>query len=419
MRVMLALALLAYGCEADRPSNAPLDAGEGLPDPLPERDGAPNPDDWQDPPDGGDAGDAGGPEAGRPSDAGPDATSEPDPEPDSGPDPEPEDPCPPPLDGRLGVHVRDINGDPLEREDEVAVTLDVTAETPAEGPVWVRVLQGNGLLVEGSLTIQGEAELVESERTHLLFELPRLADVHLEWRTAVQAQYELFLVVAHLELERGRCENPNAGSGALLQLVGVRAKARMCVNLENLASLQIASSVPERQTALYREENGIRDDLLADDFIYCPQHPTIVHEVVFCVEGQPASVRLAGSHRADGGWEVDDFALFEVLRDDRVLADGVTSQSHPGGETFWCPETQELVCRNGCTATLSAGERQIEALAVVGSTGPDARTHADRSEAITDLLPDDGEPYDLKITALDTGGVGEVRPDLYLVLGRD
>ena len=142
-----------------------------------------------------------------------------------------------------------------------------------------------------------------------------------------------------------------------------------------------------------------------------------MHTAEFCVISHPGlSVTLAGSPAGGGTWEVDDFALFEVLRGEQVIAEGITTQRHPGGDTFWCGDIAELMCTEGCVATLNRGETSIEPLAVVEATGGNARLHQDGAVSIDALLPDDEAPFNLRVTALDVGVEGTIQPGLYLVV---
>ena len=416
---LLLLAAFALGCEStDRPGDPSLGQDAGLPG-LPGRDATDGSGSGADggrdvgPADGGEGegeGEGEGPAEGEGEGEGEG--------PAEGEGEGPPDPCDdePVLGARLGVHVRDENGDPLEQGDTVAVTLDVVPAAPADRAAWVRVRTGNTRLLPDTLVVPDGVRVLEQGQAGLLFALDRLAAATITWRATVVGSYELLVVLASLERTAAGCPNPASGSGALLQLIGRPGKTQVCVDFADQSSLQISPRVLLRSTEAYLAANGVREDLTADDFIFCPSSPTIVHEVEFCAQGRPSGeVRLAGSWRADDGWEVDDFALFEVLRRDEVLADGATSQHHPGGDTFWCPEIDSLVCRQGCDSSLRRGDRRIEVLALAEATGPRPRRFDDGAVTITRLLPEDGEPYELRVTALDGGVQGTVTPDLYLV----
>ncbi len=343
-----------------------------------------------------------------------------DPPPDFGPEPDataPED-CPPELPAHLGVHVEDLDGPPLDVADRVRITIDIVG-AGREDPAWIRVEHGNLRVDLGGLRLNDapvDGATVDGRR--LTIPLASSAPGRVVYEAEVVAQAELMVVLARLGRTAGGCSNPASGSGALLQLIGGAGKTPVCVPLGEFSSLQVAPRIPLSDTRQYRERNGVREDLVAESFIFCPQSPTIVHSVEFCVAVEEgASVALAGHHGAASDWAVDDFLLVEALRGGAVVADGSTSQRHPGGPNFYCPELDELLCSDGCTArlTMVEGGRSIEPLAVADAVGEAPRRHQDGAVEIGELLPR-GVPFDLRLTALDMGVEGEVAPALYLVL---
>lgn len=351
------------------------------------------------------------------SDGGPGADlDDPGTDPDSGPEPPPEE-CPGPLPARLGVHVEDVDGPPLEAADRVRVSIDVVGEA-VDREAYVRVRHGNLRVDVESLRLDGgPVESFLEDGTRLAIRLATTRPGQLTYEAEVLGQPELVVVLARLGRTAEGCDNPASGSGALLQLIGGVGKTAVCVPLAEFTTLQVAPDVPLQDTRRYREQNGVRDDLLAEDFIFCPQSPTIVHSAEFCATvAEGATVALAGHHGGGGDWGVDDFLLVEVLRDRVVVADATTTQRHPGGNTFYCPELDELLCTEGCTAQLLSvdGQRPIESLAVAESTGAAPRRHDDGAVGISAMLPRD-TPFNLRLTALDMGVEGEVTPALYLV----
>jgi hypothetical protein len=183
-------------------------------------------------------------------------------------------------------------------------------------------------------------------------------------------------------------------------------------------SLQIAPLVETQNTDAYRDLNGVREDLRADSFIFCPQQPTIVHAAEFCIErAGDQEVSLAGDYLADGSWEVDDFILIEIFQGGERVDDGFTTQHHSGGTTFYCNPTDTLMCTEGCVAELVeiATDRRLIAIANVSAEGERARHHDDGAVVISGLLPAGEGTTDVRITALDVGEVGTLTPSLYLI----
>ncbi len=353
-------------------------------------------------------------------DGGGDGASEPTPDagnvPDAG---EPED-CPAALPAWLGLEVTDVNGDPLEPGDALEVSLSLVVDAPADAPAWIRIRHGNVEPDVQSLRVDGQAGEADFADGTLSLALDQLAAHEITWEATVGAQDAMMLILAELGRTAGGCANPGAGSGALLQLIGRTGKTPICLDLGDYRSLHLAPRVPLRNTSNYREANGVREDLLASEFIFCPQAPSIVHTAEFCVlRPEDTPVALAGHFSGGGQWEVDDFLLVETLRGGALLADGVTTQEHPGGNTFWCGEIEELVCTEGCTAQLEVvGEaRTVEPIAVVPATGAEARLHADGAVRIDGLMPEDEESFLLRLTALDQGVEGTIGPGLHVLIG--
>jgi hypothetical protein len=318
-----------------------------------------------------------------------------------------------------GVHAVDVNGDPLEVGDSIAFRVEVLGV--AGGAVTLDVVGTNLEIDAASITLDAvstDAATVDEGRLRLDLDPGEPAIV--EFDAAVVATTALVVLFAQLDRLDGVCPVPRSRSGAILQVIGGSTKTPLCLDMREVRSVQVAPEVALQNTATYAAENGRRTDLRAENFIFCPQSPTIVHETEFCLEREPGqSISLAGSYRADSYWEVDDFMLFEVLSlaGDDLLDDGFTSQQHPGGSTFWCGEIAQLMCTTACTAALVeiAESRDIEAIAVAPATGATARRHDDGDVDIAPLLPADGSRVDLRITALDQGVEGTLRPGLYLV----
>ena len=367
--------------------------------------------------------------------AGADATpvDEPDADPSMGgadatpidrPDAAPPENCPPAVTGRVGVHVRDVNGDPLEPGDALEITIEVTSDAPSDTPVWLAVQHANVQVADDVQIIvagaAGVGAMVTRDAGNLSISLPRMAQAGLTYTGTVGDRDALIGVFASIQRTEDGCVNPRGRSGALLQLIGGHTKTPLCVDFGEFTSLQIAPGVPLHNTAAYREANGGRQDLIADEFIFCPQVPTIVHTAEFCAVHRPGiRVALAGHHRADATWEVDDFALIEALRGDSLLGDGITSQHHNGGDTFWCGEIATLMCTEGCTAELRRDDTPIDVIAVAEAEGDRARQHDDGTVRFDALLPDDEVPFELRITALDVGVEGTIAPGLFIVIEQE
>ncbi|MCA9543334.1 MAG: hypothetical protein KC613_03060 [Myxococcales bacterium] len=333
----------------------------------------------------------------------------------------PVEPCPEAVPVRLGVQVTDLNGDPLEPGDPLQVQVTVRPQGPVGVPTWLVLSHGNVTVEPGVVvTRDGDPVGVQQDANTVIIPLPQAEQATFVYGATVTGREALMAVMASLNLTERGCPNPNSRAAALLQLIGGNGKTPVCFDLAEYASLQIAPAVPLQNTGAYRDANGLRQDLLADEFIYCPGAPTVVHTAEFCAVHHPdLRVSLAGDPHGGGTWEVDDFALFEVFRDDALLADGVTTQTHPGGNTFWCGDIQQLMCTEGCTATLSRGGQPIRPLATVPATGGQARQHQDGAVALDPLFPADGDPFNLRVTALDVGVEGTINPGLYLVVEQD
>ena len=315
------------------------------------------------------------------------------------------------------MQVIDENGDPLDVGDTVQITVTVTAHGD-DAPAWISLQHGNVNVAEDAeVLLDGAPVDARREGNLVIVEMPQVRDAVITYSGTVTGRDALMAVFAALNRTATGCANPGGRSGALLQLIGGNGKTPLCIDLADFASLQIMPGVPLRNTGAYRTANGQREDLLADDFIFCPEAPTVVHSAEFCAISHPGlRVSLAGAPAGGGTWEVDDFALFEVLRGEAVIAEGITTQRHPGGDTFWCGEIAQLMCTEGCVATLNRGETSIEPLAVVEATGGAARQHDDGAVTVHQLLPADEAPFNLRVTALDVGVEGAIQPGLYLVI---
>lgn len=329
--------------------------------------------------------------------------------------------CPAAVPGHLGVRVTKANEGPLLAGQTIDVTVEVMADAASAAPVWVVLDHANLDLDPQSLRRDGRAltEAVSTQGDTLTIAQSHLQGGTYTYTATVRSSSELLMVLGRLELTDFGCTNPRSGAGTMLQVLGGVSKTAECIDLSLYRSLQVALEVPMHSTQEYLDENGAREDLIAGDFIFCPQSPTVVHAAEFCgiLPDSHTAVTLAGHYDRSATWEVDDFLLFEIFRGQELLDDGVTTQQHPGGDTFWCPEIQELMCEDGCTAslTVAADDRTIEPVAVASAVGPEARRQDDGTVEITSLLPADGLPFQIRVSALDVGVQGTITPDLFLV----
>ena len=335
-------------------------------------------------------------------------------------DPEPEvvENC----DGRsgfTGLSASDINGDPLEIGDQVSLTIEVMNLNPSDGDSFLFLQTSNLTPNLDSITRDGnhfgDAEFVGP---FLTIPLSGISSATFVVETTTGPTLELVTAFAFLRETQTTCEVPRSRSGAILQLIGGYSKTPLCVDMRQVRSVQVAPMIPQRNTENYAEENGIRDDLWVDDFIFCPQAPTKVHEAEFCIRRGPnQDITLAGSYHADDSWEVDDFILFEVYQSGALIHDGFTTQRHPGRQnTFYCNPIDQLMCETDCTASLTVinEDRQITAIAVAqAGEGDFVRRHHDGDVSIASLLPE-GDA-DIRITALDQGAEGTLQPGLFLI----
>ena len=320
-----------------------------------------------------------------------------------------------------GTHVLDFNQENLEINDRLKITIFVTADPTVDESAVIAIRSTNVRYLEGTVR-QDDAPFSGADFAGggiLNLNVDSLTTSEFTVEAEVVADTGLITVFVHLELVGAGCIISRSHSGAMLQVIGGEFKNPYCVDMAQFRSLQVAPLIQRRNLDHYAEQNGVRDDLWVDEFIFCPESPTIVHAAEFCIRSQSEQkVAFAGTHDGDD-WTVDDFMLVEVFSRGVLTADGFTTQNHPGRDTFWCPETATNLCPDGCTAELSvlADERLIDALAVAPAEGDDdvARTFTGGDVEITSLLSADGSDRTIRITALDAGEVGELRPQIYLV----
>lgn len=322
-----------------------------------------------------------------------------------------------------GVRLVDRNGDPLEEGDLLDVTIEVMGAGPATAgelrlESWSIAIDaasfvGMGLELSGSLVTGPRATL----------QTDALVPGRITGTAMVVSTSELAGLT--VSLHRERCELPRSRAAAVLQAIGGGSKIPFCIDAAEYRSLQVAPAVTLRSTQQYLTANGARNDLFAENFIFCPQAPTIVHQVELCITRAPGqTMTLAGSYAGDSRWEVDDFALFETRSRGVLFADGFTTQHHPGDNNFWCgalgePAGHLCPASTGCVASLRevATGRMLTPIATTEALAPTLRRFDDGAVHVESLLPDDGRSVDLTVTALDTGIEGNLGPGLYLLMG--
>ena len=322
-----------------------------------------------------------------------------------------------------GVRLVDRNGDPLQEGDLLDVTIDVMGSGPATAgelrlESWSIAIDaasfvGTGLELSGSLVTGPRATL----------QTDALVPGRITGTAMVVSTSELAGMT--VSLHRERCELPRSRAAAVLQAIGGGSKIPFCIDAAEYRSLQVAPAVTLRSTQQYLTANGARNDLFAENFIFCPQAPTIVHQVELCITRAPGqTMTLAGSYAGDAQWEVDDFALFETRSRGVLFADGFSTQHHPGDNNFWCgalgePAGHLCPAATGCVASLRevATGRMLTPIATTEALAPALRRFADGAVHVESLLPDDGRSVDLTVTALDTGIEGNLGPGLYLLMG--
>lgn len=322
-----------------------------------------------------------------------------------------------------GVRLVDRNGDPLEEGDLLDVTIEVMGSGPATAgelrlESWSIAIDpasfvGTGLELSGSLVTGPRATL----------QTDALRPGRITGTALVVSTSELAGLT--VSLHRERCELPRSRAAAVLQAIGGGSKIPFCIDGAAYRSLQVAPAVTLRSTQQYLTANGARNDLFAENFIFCPQAPTIVHQVELCITRAPGqTMTLAGSYAGDSRWEVDDFALFETRSRGVLFADGFTTQHHPGDNNFWCgalgePAGHLCPASTGCVASLRevATGRMLTPIATTEALAPTLRRFDDGAVHVESLLPDDGRSVDLTVTALDTGIEGNLGPGLYLLMG--
>jgi hypothetical protein len=327
--------------------------------------------------------------------------------------------CLDPPDAYTGTHLRDLDGDPIEVGDRLEVTVQLFATPAAADAALVEINTANLEIQEGTIRRNsapfGGVGFPGGGTIELWLEA--LEPASFTFEAIVLSDTELITVFANVSLPEADCAIERSSSGALLQVIGGHFKLAFCVDMAQFRSLQVAPAIQPRNTGTYAEQNGVRDDLWVEGFIFCPQAPTIVHVAEFCIATGPAAIVLAGSYNNDADWEVDDFAYFEVFDDGARAADGFTTQTHPGGDSFWCAATESLMCTERCRAELIDldADRSVEPLAEVSAVGERPRRFDDGDVAITGLFTEVGSDRTLRITMLDVGIEGRLDPDLYLV----
>ena len=322
-----------------------------------------------------------------------------------------------------GVRLVDRNGDPLEEGDLLDVTIEVMGSGPATAgelrlESWSIAIDpasfsATGLALSG-VSVAGPRATMQTDA---------LVPGRITGTAMVVSTSELAGLT--VSLHRERCELPRSRAAAVLQAIGGGSKIPFCIDGAAYRSLQVAPAVMLRSTQQYLTANGARNDLFAENFIFCPQAPTIVHQVELCITRAPGqTMTLAGSYAGDSRWEVDDFALFETRSRGVLFADGFTTQHHPGDNNFWCgalgePAGHLCPASTGCVASLRevATGRMLTPIATTEALAPTLRRFDDGAVHVESLLPDDGRSVDLTVTALDTGIEGNLGPGLYLLMG--
>ena len=323
-----------------------------------------------------------------------------------------------------GVRLVDRNGDPLEEGDLLDVTIEVLGSGPGTAgelrlESWSIELDPASFTGSAGLSLSG----VSVAGPRATMQTDALVPGRITGTAAVVSTSELAGLT--VSLHRESCELPRSRAAAVLQAIGGGSKIPFCIDAAEYRSLQVAPAVTLRSTQQYLTANGARNDLMAENFIFCPQAPTIVHQVELCITRAPGqTMTLAGSYAGGGQWEVDDFALFEARSRGVLLADGFTTQHHPGDNNFWCgalgePAGHLCPASTGCVASLRevATGRMLTPVATTESLAPTLRRFDDGAVHVESLLPDDGRSVDLTVTALDTGIEGNLAPGLYLLMG--
>ena len=328
------------------------------------------------------------------------------------------EPCPEVAPAYTGVLVQDIDGGTFDVGDQVRIRVDLMHDTPVTTPLWLGLEHENLTPDASSATLDGVSVAPSVTGTRWTIARPDGAVAELQYTATVDSADGLVAVFASLRQNETGCEVPRARSGAFFQITGGESKTPVCIDMERYRSMQVAPFIAKQNTENYARLNGIREDLRADGFIFCPQSPTIVHAAEFCLQRDPEqNIRFAGSYEANSFWEVDDFILIET-DDGTTSRDAFTTQNHTGHPNrFYCNATSTQLCTTDCTAQLIEVDsgRAVRVLANVTAEGPTARQHLDGAVSINSLLPDSGAATTVRITALDTGVEGTLTPALYLV----
>jgi hypothetical protein len=326
--------------------------------------------------------------------------------------------CGPAVDAWTGVLVEDEDGGTLDVGDVVQISVELLRSDSGAEALWVGLEHSQLVADPASAQWNGDAIVPTVAGDRWTIERADGAAGVLRYTATVESDEGLLSVFASVSQDPRGCEVPRGRSGAFFQITGGESKTPVCIDMARYRSMQVAPFVAKQNTAAYAAANGIREDLRAEGFIFCPQSPTIVHEAEFCLQRAPGQeVRFSGSYASDARWEVDDFILVEV-DDGTEVVDAFTTQTHTGHPNrFYCNETRTQLCTTDCTAQLVEvdGGRRVPVLANVTAEGPTARQHVDGAVRITSLLPATGAASTVRITALDTGVEGTLSPALYLV----
>lgn len=329
---------------------------------------------------------------------------------DAAPRPDAEVQCTASPSGRTGTTVYLFDsfgqetGDPIVVGTVLTVKVEISIVDAPPSNVGFLILETTNLQVDlSSFTLGGSPLEVPAPFLGLVPMTLTPGTHEVAFRATVVSQLATVEVEAHLGYEdAGRCAIERSYSLAVLQVLGGIEKGVDCYDLDEARSVQVSPYVPLQATSQYREENGLRTDVLIDGLVVggpdCPDPGVLVHQISKCFKRQATStVTLSGAAYGGQDWFVDDILLVEILDENEEVLVALTTYQIG---------TQELGCCAAppCTSALSYAGAVPPILIqnVVQGGGNNGSVPAGALD-LTSHLPTGTDHFFLRFTALDQG----------------
>jgi hypothetical protein len=332
-------------------------------------------------------------------------------------------PCPTFDPIQTQTHVIDLNQDPLQSGDQIQIVVHLRPSVPTLVQSGILIFQYSNLILDlSSINLNNQPIMPLSNQPSLLKLTVPIQNQTLTLNATVLSDNEPLLILTQISARESECILEGSGSASLSQKIGQGGKVSTCLNLDQYRSIQIAPKIERRDTSEYQELNGLRTDLMVQDFIFCPQNPKIIHEVEFCIESSSRNTLYLDGLQEDGYWEIDDFLLTELLTLDTpplLLNDAVTGQSHPESDVFYCSDLNQLMCTSACTSQVYSEQRILSSLGVASAVGERPRQFQNGQIELNSLLPipnpdQANSRFQLRVTLLDVGIEGRLSSPLFL-----